>query len=331
MNDLKQFYPQLDTWLAQGRKIAIATVTQTWGSSPRQVGAKLAVTDQLEILGSVSAGCVENAVIEEALTLFRKGISKHLRYDIGQESAWEFGLACGGKLSVWLEPYSSDFHQAIRPLLQADVRFEVHHVLDGKELGKTWVTVDGEICYGTMPSALSTHLPQQTAIYQAEDEASIFVEHITPPLRLMVIGAGHISLALDRLAQVMGYPLTVIDPRTAFLTEERFPNALRLPMWSKEALALQPIQAHHAVILLTHDPKIDDPVLESALQSESFYIGALGSKATHHARLERMKAKGYSDEALTRIHAPVGLSIGAKTPEEIALAILAEIVACYRA
>lgn len=166
----------------------------------------------------------------------------------------------------------------------------------------------------------------KSRIVIAPDGAEWFLNAFNPPLRLIVVGAVHIAQPLARMAALAGYDVTVVDPRTAFASSERFPGVALSTDWPDEAVSALAPDARTAVVTLTHDPKLDDPALKAALASPCFYIGALGSRKTHGSRLERLRAAGFDDGALARIHGPVGLSIGAKSPAEIAISILAQII-----
>ena len=293
-------------WRAAGRRTAIATVIQTWGSAPRRRGAHLVVRDDGLFEGSVSGGCVEGDVITQAVEAIGTGLAKRLDYGVSEARAWEVGLACGGQISIFVQPVNdANFPPS---LLQQIISTRA----DGRRFSVTTDLDSGKSIAGEQPG----------------DAA--FVQTYDPPLRLAIIGAVHISQALLPMAAQLGYQTLIIDPRTAFATAERFPGAHIDTRWPDEVLPDWQPDGASAVITLTHDPKIDDPALTIALRSPSFYIGALGSRRTHAARLERLGAAGFSQNDLARIHGPVGLSIGAANPAEIALSIMAGITAGWR-
>ena len=288
----REVLEQARTWLAAGRGVALATVVRTWGSAPRPVGSQLAVSERGEMVGSVSGGCVEAAVVEEALAVLRGAPSRVVPFRVTNERAWEVGLACGGALDVFVE--------------RADP-LSVTAVLD----------------------ALSTRGEAELVLEVGAGERCIV--RLEVPARLIVVGAVHIAQALARMAQLVGFEVLVVDPRSAFATEERFPGVALDHAWPDEALARAGLDRRSAVVALSHDPKLDDPTVAAALRSEAFYVGALGSKKTQAGLRARLAEAGLSEGELARIHGPVGLAIGATTPGEIAASILAEVIACLRA
>lgn len=294
-------------WHAGGRGVALATVIATWGSAPRRVGSHLAVRDDGLFEGSVSGGCVEGDVITEALDLIRAGGCKRLDYGVADATAWEVGLACGGKISVLV--------QAV-----ADARFPpalLGRLLDARAAGIT-VTLATDIASGTTREEATV----------ADD--TTFVHAYAPPLRLAVIGAVHIAQTLVPIARLLGYAPLVIDPRGLFAADARFDGIAFDDRWPDEALATWQPNAASAVVALSHDPKLDDVALAAALRSPAFYIAALGSRKNHAARRERLAALGFDAATLARVHGPAGLDIGAANPAEIALSIAAQMTAAWR-
>ncbi len=290
-------------WLSAGRGVALATVIETWGSAPRRVGSQLAVRDDGLFAGSVSGGCVEGDVITEALDLIRGGGARRLDYGVADATAWEVGLACGGRIAVLV--------QAV-----ADGRFPPA-LLDRLAAARA----DGESV------TLATDLAAGTT---SEAAAGDFVHTYPPPLRLAIVGAVHIAQALVPMARLIGYAPLVIDPRGLFGREARFAGIERDDGWPDEALARWRPNAASAVVALTHDPKLDDVALAAALRSRAFYIAALGSRKNHAGRRERLAALGFAAADLDRIHGPAGLDLGAATPAEIALSIAAQMTAAWR-
>jgi len=293
-------------WRAAGHRTALATVIQTWGSAPRRRGAHLVVRDDGLFEGSVSGGCVEGDVITQSIEAIAAGQSRRLDYGVSEAKAWEVGLACGGQISIFTQPVNdANFPPAL-----------LQKIAEARAGGER-ATITTDLASG-----------RSIAGEQAGDNS--FVQTYDPPLRLAIIGAVHISQALLPMAAQLGYQTLIIDPRTAFVTAERFPGAPIDTRWPDEVLPEWQPDGASAVITLTHDPKIDDPALTIALKSPAFYIGSLGSRRTHAARLERLSAAGFSQDDLSRIHGPVGLSIGAANPAEIALSIMAGITAAWR-
>jgi xanthine dehydrogenase accessory factor len=293
-------------WRAASHRTAIATVIQTWGSAPRRRGAHLIVRDDGLFEGSVSGGCVEGDVITQAIDVIASNAARRLDYGVSEARAWEVGLACGGQISVYVQPIGeSGFPPAL-----------IDKIVQSRAAGQR-LTIATDLASG-----------HSVVGEQASDES--FVQTYDPPLRLAIIGAVHISQALLPMAAQLSYQTLIIDPRTAFATAERFPGASIDTRWPDEVLPEWQADGASAVVTLTHDPKIDDSALTIALASPAFYIGSLGSRRTHAARLERLGAAGITPENLARIHGPVGLSIGAANPAEIALSIMAGITAAWR-
>lgn len=305
-------------WHRDGIGAALATVVQTWGSAPRRVGAQLVVGGDGRIEGSVSGGCVEGAVVHAALETLESGQHALLEFGVSDADAFAVGLACGGTIKILVEPVGATLPEDLLADLVArrENRTAVAYVVD-------LATGRGELTCEGVAAALAR---DQSGM--AEDGRFVAVHN--PPLRLIVVGAVHIAQALVPMAQVVGYAPVVVDPRETFSSADRFPGVAVMEDWPDEALTALALDARCAVVLLTHDPKIDDPALEVALGSACFYIGALGSKKTQAARLARMADAGHDAAACARIKGPVGLDIGAATPAEIAVSILAEMTAALR-
>lgn len=308
-------------WWKSGKKVALATVIDTWGSAPRPRGSQLVIDGDAGMAGSVSGGCVEAAVVAEALTAMVDGQPRILDYGVSDEEAFAVGLACGGRIRVLVEPVGgvagldTDILEELvsaRSLRQPTV-YAVNRVTWERRL----ISGPPDLLWDAAQLAL---LSDQSTF---QDDWFLGVHN--PPLRMAVIGAVHIAQALVPMAVIAGYDVAVIDPRSAFLTASRFPDVRLIEGWPDEALAEFGLDARTAVVTLTHDPKIDDPSIRSALASPVFYLGSLGSKRTHAKRLERLTEAGIAPAELRRIHAPVGANIGAKSPAEIAISILAEI------
>jgi xanthine dehydrogenase accessory factor len=332
---MQEIIPDIDNWLAAGKKeIAIATVLQTWGSAPRQTGAKMAFTTSSDICGSVSGGCIESAVIEAGQDVLATGSPQLLHFGVTDETAWDVGLACGGTIEVFVERLDLAAYAFLRDLIRAGKPGVCLTVLHGDEAltGRKLVMGDGR-SLNQRPLDL-TDLGRSARATQRrtlENGLDLFIERLNPAPTLIMVGGVHIAVALASLAKTLGYRTIVIDPRRAFGSAARFPHADQLlPLWPQKAFAKLEITPETAVALLTHDPKIDDPALKSILPSPAFYIGALGSRKTHAKRRQRLRANGFTDKQIARIHAPIGLNIHAATPAEIALAIIAEIIQTYR-
>ncbi len=330
------------SWQLQGRRVAIATVIASWGSAPRPVGSKLAVAADGAFAGSVSGGCVENAVITAALECIADNKPRQLEYAGDAKFPWEVGLPCGGTIRVYVELLCPKFAAALNNRDAGHVTALITNLTTGGHALMTSHTGSGHTASGHTASGDAAILaqlqdiwPESSAAWRTQllsaEGGDLFIEVHRPALRLQIIGATHLAQSLSAMAALYGYDVTIIDPRAAYLTAERFAAKNLIPHSPAEALATRPPDAATAIIAVSHDPKIDDPGLIAALRSQAFYIGALGSRKAHAARLERLRAAGFDDAALARIHGPVGLNIGAISPPEIAGAILAQITQILRA
>ena len=320
---------QATDWAKAGKGVALATVIGTWGSSPRPVGSQLAIDSDGAFVGSVSGGCIEGAVIGEALQTIKDGKVRTLDFGVSDEQAWEVGLACGGNIKIFVEqaadPVTMKRLQTERPIAQVtDLKTGAYSIVTPGEMTGSLTLSDAVIARArdTIRDDVS-----RTVKDESGDGNEYFIRVFNTPLRMIVVGAVHISQALVPMAQLAGYACTVVDPRGAFATKERFPGVTLSEDWTDDALTALKPDARTAVVTLTHDPKLDDPALEVALKSNAFYIGALGSSRTHAKRVARLKDAGLTDAQIARIGSPVGLDIGAKSPAEIAISILAEVVA----
>ncbi len=326
---------------------AVATVVSTWGSAPRQVGAKLAMTPGHKLAGSVSGGCIEGAVFEEGMSVLQSNVGRLLRYGVADETAFEaVGLACGGSIEVFVEPLTAQLREFWRAAVEADCAAVTATVVVGspEQIGyKLLLAEGGAPQLNRADEALNVVMPHLLTAAQfalqngrggcvdlhvGEQTISAFVDVSLPAPHLIIVGGVHIALTLCQLAKSMGYRVTVIDPRPAFGNSARFPGVDRLvSAYPREALAGLSITRSTAIVTLTHDSKFDDPALFDALRSEAFYVGALGGKTTRAKRHARLIARGLTDAQADRLNAPIGLDLGARTPEEIALATMAQIIA----
>ena len=333
---MREILSDVDTWLKDGENtIGIATVIQTWGSAPRKVGAKMAVTANGRISGSVSGGCIEGAVVEAALETLKSGRPQMLHFGVADEEAWEVGLACGGNIDVFVEVLDEPTYRFSRQLILNNRFGKCVTVIEDIDelLGKKF-TYDGHENRSVMTnSKLAEQIGDKIAGINKsqriglEDGFQLFVDVFQPSPTLMIVGGVHVAITLAAMAKMLNYRTVIIDPRRAFGSKDRFPNVDQLlQKWPQKALAELELTPDTAVVLLTHDPKIDDPALKILLDSSVFYIGALGSRKTHTKRKVRLAEMGFNQQQISRIFAPVGIDIGADRPEEIALAVLAEIV-----
>ena len=318
MTDHDQIPEQALAWLESGQNVALATVVQTWGSAPRPVGSQLAINQNMDMAGSVSGGCVESAVIEEALEAMADGVPRILEYGVSDENAFAAGLACGGEIHVLVEPVGTGQGpdiSLIKDLVSLRRDRKAAAVLTNI---KTWAR---QLVQATKPNDLEGRFASDKSGF----EADWFVKIYNPPLRMMIIGAAHIAHPLSKIAQISGYDVVIIDPREAFASPARFLGQTLIHDWPDAALAALDLDQRVAVVTLSHDPKIDDPAIETALRSGIFYLGCLGSSRTHAKRKQRLLDRGFESHEIARIHAPVGADIGAKSPAEIAISIMAEI------
>lgn len=334
---MRNLLDQIEIWLKNGQSVALATVIKTWGSSPRPAGAGMAVTEAGEITGSVSGGCVESAVIDTAMQVLRTGQSDRIHFGVGDDQAWDVGLSCGGEIDVFVRQFDQNNLEIWKTALSKTNSVCMALVLTGLESyrGADLIIENSGSVLPELSQETATKLKeiaciQRTAgIQQVESPeiVEVFFQKILPAPELILVGGVHIAIPLATVAKTVGFEVTVIDPRRLFSTEDRFPDIkLLLPEWPEGAFQKITITESSAIVMLTHDPKIDDPALKIALNSPAFYVGALGSRKTHKKRIERLQITGLSQSKLDQIHAPVGLDLGGKTPPEIALGIMAEIL-----
>ena len=302
---MRDVLAELMEWSAAGEEIALATVVETWGSSPRPLGSKMAVTRSGKMAGSVSNGCIEGAVFEEAQKVLKSGRPKIAAFGVTDDVAFEVGLACGGHIEVFVEPLGPVQKQLIAKL----------RVDEPATLRTNLVSGEAELIAGSPPGSELAHR-----------DGDWFVEPFRRPAHLIIVGAIHIAIPLHRLAKLMSYRVTVVDARAKFATKERFSEADELVVaWPDEALARINLDSSAYVVILTHDPKFDLPALRAVLGKDVGYIGAIGSRKTNANRFDALRREGFTEEQLGRVHGPIGLDLGSRGAEETALGILAEI------
>jgi len=309
------------SFVNSGQKAAIVTVVETWGSAPRPAGSQMAISETGEFSGSISGGCVEGEAVTKALECIRKNKSMILNFSVLDEDARRVGLSCGGQIKITITYVSSDLFNILSEVIT--------NIRDLNFTGMIIDTKDGS-CRSLMNkemSEITKYLSNgQSGFIRGITENKIFFRAYAPSIKLLIVGAVHIAQPLTILGCQAGYAVTLIDPRDNWATPERFPNITLDKRWPSKAINGFSPDLRTAIVTLSHDPKLDDPALVAALNSKAFYIGALGSKRTHQHRIERMKAAGFSEEQIKRIFAPIGLNIKAKTPFEIAISILGQII-----
>jgi len=334
---MRELISTLDAWRARGDAVALATVVQTGGSTPRPIGAKMIVNARGEFAGSMSGGCVEGAVIEEAQRVLTTGKPKLLRYGIADETAWDVGLSCGGMIEVWLEVGPIDWLDAIKRAIEADALCAAATIVSGAHAGaKMLAYPDGHALGDLGDVELGAAVARDAqALMQAERSENrayrgvqVFIDVFAPKPKLVIFGGVHTAIPLTQFAQALGFRVTIVDGRARFANRERFPTADEIIVaWPDEAIAQMPIDASTYIAILTHDPKFDIPALKALSPTQPRYIGSMGSRETRAQHFAELRAAGVSEEFLARVHGPIGLDLGARTPEEMALAIVAEIVA----
>lgn len=339
---MKEVAAELRRWSAEGRPIALATVVRVSGSAPRPAGATLVATAGDRLAGSVSNGCVEAAVYEEAMGTLADGRPRVISYGISDELAFTVGLSCGGAIDVLLEPFG-ELHERALAAVVDDRPALLARVLSPEDRVGTVALLDGDRWVVPLPAdlrsidadsraALRDGAPRIARAALADGrEVAVFLESLPRSSTLVLIGATHVGVALARLAKDVGLRVVVADPRAALADATRFPGADEIHLaWPDEALARIRVDERTAIVLLSHDPKFDRPGLAAALRGPAGYVGAIGSRRTNEQRFAWLREQGFGETDLARVHAPVGLDIGARTAEETALAILAEIVAVFR-
>lgn len=324
----------IDEWRAAGERVAVSQVVRTYRSAPRPVGSIFAVATNGKMAGSVSGGCVEGAIYQEAQELFAGDATgpKLLYYGISDELAGDVGLACGGELWVSLDL------AADRPALR---RGAIVTAVTGPSAGRRLVVdedggttsgdLEGDLAARALDAAREALIEEESRSLDVGDEGMLFVEVVCPPPRVVIVGAVDTAEEVCKLALQLGWRSVVVDPRKKFATAERIPHADELiAEWPQDAFPTIGIEAADHVIVLTHDPKVDDPAIAAALAAGCGYVGALGSRRTQGVRRERLAEAGVPVADLERVYGPVGLDIGAHTPAETAISIVAEVIG-YRA
>lgn len=318
------------------QQYVMARVVKTWGSSPRPIGSVLWIGENQEMMGSVSGGCVESAVVKAAMDTFGNNESQLLKFGVSNEEAWEVGLSCGGKLEVFIQASLAQTDVVLwdkwSHCLKNNLPCILVTKLEGQRNLNTLVLPDGEILGEAINESIKA---EATKAYRQRKnklletpKGDYFIQVFARKSQMLIIGAAHIAVDLVVLAKMYGFETIVIDPREGFTRKTQFkeiPDKI-IEAYPSEVLDDYILDAYTYAVILSHDPKIDDNALEVLLNSNAAYIGALGSKKNQARRSQRMADLGFSEDTINRIKGPIGLNIHAKTASEIALSIMAEIV-----
>lgn len=344
---MRELLGELERWRAAGKRAAVARVVDIEGSGPRDPGAAMAVNEDGEVIGSVSGGCVEGAVLTEGLSVLRRGKPKLVTYGIADEDAFAVGLTCGGTIHIFIDPPDAT-SEAIEAALRTGEPAALATIIEGVGAGRKLLVRPGGEPIGTLGDADLDRVVARDALGELEagrtgvrhygphgearreESVAVFIESFALPPRMVIFGAIDFTAALARLGKLLGYHVTVCDARPVFATPARFPMADDVVVdWPDRYLvrAGAELGPRDAVCVLTHDPKFDVPAIQAALATRVGYLGAMGSRRTHTQRMDRLREAGVDEAGIARVMAPVGLDIGSRTPEETAVAICAEIIA----
>jgi xanthine dehydrogenase accessory factor len=329
---MREILDTLARWKASGTKVATATVVSTERSAPRDPGAMLAVSESGDVAGSVTGGCVEPAVFEEAREVLAGGGARLRTYGIADEEAFEVGLPCGGTVHIFVDELDPAVVEPLAKAIEEERPVARVVPVSGPNAGaERLVFADDEASDEIGRVAQELLAAGDTALVQVGDE-EVFIDSFAPRPNMYVFGAVDHAAAVAEIGRFLGYRVTVCDARAKFVTPERFPEADELVVeWPDRFLERSPVDERTAICVLTHDHKFDIPALKGALATDAGYIGAMGSRRTTEQRIELLRAEGVSDDELGRIHAPIGLRIGARTPQEVAVAVAAQLIEVLRA
>lgn len=318
---MRNLVPILRAWREAGTGFGLARVVTTWGSAPRRPGAWLAVSRNGDMVGSVSGGCIEGAAREEIMAVLDGSPARVVEFGIDNATAWTAGLSCGGKLSVSVQPFPESVGDAL-----------LNAIEQGDDVVWTSHFTDTGVKDTLGPAASWPGAPDAVMLHHADRDGTMIAQHIRRPGHVLIIGGADIAVHLVQLAHLLDFDTTIVDPRAVFTSRDRFPVAPTAihTAWPQEILPSVRMDDETYAVLLTHDPKIDDPAIALLFASDVAYIGALGGRNTQEKRRQRLADAGHATPDIDRIKGPVGLAIGAATPAEIALSIMAEIVAISR-
>jgi len=346
---MKPLLNDLEIWIQNGHTIALATLVHTQGSSPRETGAVMAVNEKGKVIGSISGGCVEAAVVEESLEVITERKPRLVTYGIADELGFEVGLTCGGTIQVFVQPLSLPDNFPSLPLSRIfqvlrEPSIVLGTIIQGQQMGQQFlvnsdqqegifgsdafkekVIQDAQAILGQEKTAICHYRLSEN---QSSSQVTVFFQSFAPELRMIIFGAVDFCRTLCQLAKFLGYHVTICDARSALATAERFPEADAVMATSpKQYLQKIEVTERTVIAVLTHDPKFDVPILTAAVKTQAGYIGAMGSRQATQDRRKRLQAAGLTLGEIDRIHAPIGLDLGARNPQETAVSIMAEIIA----
>ncbi len=344
---MREIIESLRLWFKSDQEFTIATVTRTWSSSPRPVGAVMAVSKTGEIVGSVSGGCVEGALFEASQEVLNDGVAKTLMYGVSDDDALEVGLTCGGTIELFVQLINKKTFPnflEVADAISKDLPVAIATLTSGSESIGSRIIFIQDLVSGSLNNpglddsvkedarALLNQGRTRTLKFgkngeRRMDTVNIFVESFAKAPRMIVFGAIDFAAAVANIGKFLGYYVIVCDARPIFATKRRFPSADEIVVsWPHKYLSTIEVDERTALCVLTHDPKFDIPLLEIALRSRAGYIGAMGSRRTHDDRLKKLREIGVSEQEISRLRSPIGLDLGARTPEETAVSIAAEII-----
>lgn len=318
-------------WHADGRDVAIATVLETWSSAPRPAGSHLVIDSKGNFHGSISGGCVEEALVAEAGDVIASGKARIVEFGVSDDTARKAGLYCGGHIRIYVERLGTTALSAhLQHINAARAARRAVVTVTALDTGDTRLFHEGEAFDPSLGAVLVAALRTGKSGLADIDGRSVFINVHLPPPRIVAIGAGHISRALASMAAAADFELTIIDPRGSMLSPSAFGSAHLLVERAEDVFQRTPLDAFTALAAVSHDPDLDDFPLMTALAAGCFYVGALGGKKSHAKRMARLTERGVEAIALARIHGPIGLDIRASNPAEIAVSILADIILTLR-
>jgi xanthine dehydrogenase accessory factor len=344
VNTLAKLVNTIQFWHANGKEAALATLIRSSGTSPLPVGEMMAISSGFDMQGAVSRGCVESAILESAQDAIKNNRALLQHYGFNDQSAWEVGLTCGGEIDVLIEPMlqsrnTTGFFECVLAQLKTEEPSYLLHFLDEEHVGEKLICAHEKILYSDLPASFAIAPDGLRAVSELDGshvmdlslangkKLPVFVNYLQPSSRLIIIGAAEIAIYLAKMAKLLEFNVVIIDPRSMFATQVRFPDAdTILAKWPQDCLPALNLKARDALVVISHDEKIDLPALQIGLESHVSYIGLLGSLKTRQNRWDALREAGWQEPDLARLHAPIGLDIGSKKADEIALSILGEII-----